>query len=437
MSNKKVKFLVIILFLLFLAKAPVTKTLAQSEEKMLRVAETLSSEIPGKQVDSQDNIRANLKFKTDKTSETLRFVYPTSYVGKCYREKKYPGRCSTFGEAAALQRARSSIENFIGQVNKFGEQNYRLDTVYWGSYPVGFVKSAGKQYEYAWLESDSRFFSDKTGFDKEIKKFADRGFRIIEYKKLSRMCSYSSVYNTMESEQNQACSYVDAFLFEKEKSATDFPRQMLIRGDGGWSGTAGEKLTKQVNEKLSEGFFPVAAAPDFELLLEHSSEQAEFLAEKPELLVIESGKKKKINKLVKQGFRLELINDAMALMIRRKANTVPVSYVYLKTKNKNFAAEFAALTAKGAVYHTGIRNDYAGIETLVLEQSMEMPIRRREYKMLELDFTDVEKPVENRIETQLKLSAIESLKAVDELVKQGYKIREIFYLDKMTMLLER
>ncbi len=380
---------------------------------------------------------ANPNFETGQTSEMLRFVYPTSYEGKCHREKKYPGRCFALGEEVFLLRTRSGIENFIEQVNKLGEQNYRLDTVKWGAYPVGFVKPADNQYEYAWLEIDSRLFTIENGFNKEITGFAERGFRIIEYKKLSRTCSYSSKYQGMESEQIQICSYVDAFLFEKEKPATELPRRILVRGDGSWSGTSSEKLTKQINEKLSEGFFPVATAPGFELLLEHSSDKAEFSAEKPELLVVEFDKKKKINELAKQGFRLELINDAMALMIRREKNTVPVSYVWLKSKNKNFAAEFAALTGKGAVYHSVIPNDYGGIEAFVLEQSIEKPIRRREYKLLELDFLEVENPVENQIESQLKPSAMESLKTVDELLKQGFKLREIFYLDKMTILLER
>lgn len=427
----------LVLFLIFSAIVSVTNVAAQLREKNPPTASNLPAKSPDKKVDSPIKTSANLHFKTDERSETFRFVYPTSYEGECHREKKYPGRCLTAGEEAFLQRARSGIENFIGQLNELGGQNYRLDTVKWGANPVGFVKPAEKQFEYAWLEIDSRFFSDKNGFAKEIAGFASRGFRIIEYKKLSRTCSYTSEYQGMESIQNQTCNYIDVFLFEKEKPATEPPRQMLVRGDGSWSGTAGEKLTKQIDEKLSEGFFPVAAAPNFELLLEHFADKAEFFAEKSELLAVESGKKKKINELAKQGFRLELINDALALMIRREKNTVPVSYVWLKSKNKNFAGEFAALTGKGAVYHSSISNDFGAIEALVLEQSIEKPMRRREYRLLELDFSDVAKPGENRIETRLKPSAIKSLKAVDELIKQGFKIREIFYLDKMTILLER
>ena len=426
MMNIKFNILAMLLFLMFSANVFVTKTTAQSGEKT-----------SDKQVDSQNEQKANPNFETNETSEIYRLVYPTSYEGKCHREKKYPGRCLTAGEEAFLQRARSGIENFIGQLNKLGGQNYRLDTVKWGAYPVGFVKPSEKQYEYAWLEVDSRFFSDKNGFAEEIEGFAKRGFRLIEYKKLSRTCSYTGEYQAMESVQNQTCSYIDAFLFEKEKPATEIPRQLLARGLGSWSGTASEKLTKQINDKLSEGFFPVATAPNFELLLEHSSDKAEFSAEKPELLVVKSGRKKKINELAAQGFRLELMNDALALMIRWKKNTVPVSYVWLKSKNKNFAGEFAALTGKGAVYHSGITNDFGRIENLVLEQSIENPMRRREYKLLELDFLDIEKPVEKRIETQLKPSAIESLKAVEELIIQGFELREIIYMDKMTILLER
>ena len=438
MIEKQINFLMPILFLLFSVNVFVTKTSAQPEEKSPpMLAETLSAKTPDKQANPAIKTTANSYLKTDENSENLRFVYPTSHEGKCHREKKYPGRCLTVGEEDFLQAARSGIENFIGQINKLGGQNYRLDKVDWGSYPVGFVKPSNKQYEYAWLEIDSRFFSDKNGFAEEIAGFARRGFRIIEYKKLSRTCSYTSEYHGMESVQNQTCSYIDVFLFEKENTTTEVPRQMLARGDGSWSGTSAEKLTKQINEKLSEGFFPIAAAPNFELLLEHSSGKAEIAAEKPELLVVESGKKKKINELAGQGFRLELINDALALMIRWQKNAVPVSYVWLKTKNKNFAAEFAAPTAKGAVYRSVISNDYGRSEALVLEQSTEKPIRRREYKLLELDFSDIKKPAKNRIETELKPSAIESLKVVDESLKQGFEIREIFYLGKMTILLER
>jgi hypothetical protein len=434
MIGKKLKFLLPALVSLLSAIFCITNSNAQSGRKTPPIIEPPSSEKRDGRIDTPIEPITVSDFKPDKNLENYRFIYPTSYRGKCAKLKKYPGKCFSVGDEEYLIGARSRIETFIGQLNKLGEQGYRLDKIMWGASPHGFVKLNETQYEYAWFETASRAFYAKNGFEEKLAEFAEKGFRVINQETISRDCKY--LYP--DDPASEFCKYVDVYLLEKEKRSKERPQQLLISGSPGWGAKPSVELTTQIADKFAEGFSPVSIFSKYEILLENSLDKNEISDEAPEFQVIRSDIENKMSELSKQGYRLGLINNSIALMIRRKKNTAPVSYVWLETDGEKFEKEFAALTGKGLIYHSFYPNTWGNSrKALIFEQTNDAAGQRPEYKVFQLDFSDTEKPAETRIDVELKPDAIENLKKINELLKQDFRIREIFYSDKVKVLLER
>jgi len=146
----------------------------------------------------------------------------------------------------------------------------------------------------------------------------------------------------------------------------------------------------------------------------------------------------RVNDLAKQGYRLGLTNNQIAVMYRRSDSVGPVSYVWLETKKKEFEKKLMLLQEKGAVYRMKYPNEDGLENKLIFEQKAEDDDgKRREYKVLKLDFKELEDRDSLKVHTDLSSVGKETLRNFNELVKEGFEVRDLFDLDEISILLER
>jgi hypothetical protein len=348
----------------------------------------------------------------------------------------------TVGEEAADRGRHSRLKNFIEQLNNMGSQGYRLIFVTSGWNPNGVVKLDEVQYEYTWFETTSSFFFSKDGFEKKYAELSKQGYRLFEHFFIHGNCE--PMDNDLTSGL-ETCEYKDLFLLERKKGV-ERPVQYGIAFSGpGWKAKMGEVLTPQINEGIAKGLYPTHAFSKFEILLQQPTDKDEFPIDKPDVRVVTSKNfnwgsndlEKKVNELGKQGYRLDLINHGIAVMYRHGDMTTPVSYIWLDAKKKDFEKQLKKLQEQSAVYRMTYP-DKNGIENkLVFEQRVVDDGKRREYKVLKLDFTETENIAEKKVYVDLTQSSKETMKTLNLFVKEGFVVRDLFVSDKVSVLLER
>lgn len=387
------------------------------------------------------------KFVIDVNADKYKLVFPLGYEGR---------RFYVAGKnVAELERAvRSVRDNFIEQLNKAGAQGYRLISA--TNSLSGIMKLDEAQYEYAWFATTSNLFFAKIGFEENYTPLAKQGYRVVDHIFLSRLCEMDGPTRYTEhgvdtSFQTEQCEYNDLFLLEREKGFETAREYKLLSSVPRWGGKPSVELSSAIGEHLAKGFYPTRLFSQFEILLEPVEKQDEQgLTERPEVQVIRSSEWrdnlwKRVNELAKQGYRLALTNDGVAVMYRADDGAPSVSYIELDATKKNFKKQLAELASGGAIYRMTYPNGkITGTENkLVFEQRLaNNGGERREYKVLEFEFQNVENNIEKRVQTNLAPSSKETLKQMNELAKEGFILRDLFisrlyYSDKVSVLLER
>jgi len=147
--------------------------------------------------------------------------------------------------------------------------------------------------------------------------------------------------------------------------------------------------------------------------------------------------------LARQGYRLALTYNLIAVMYRYRDNTTPVSYIWLDSrKRKSFDQELARLQDSGAIYRM-VYPDIYGIEhTLIFEQPAVNVSKRREYKVLKIELQETENFADQKVDFDLAPSSKETIKTLNSLVKEGFAVRDLFVSEdlvanKASILLER
>lgn len=382
---------------------------------------------------------AKSQFVVDPSAAEYKLVFPTSYEGTSL----------TVGKQAADQGRHSRLTNFVEQLNKAGAQGYRLLSVTSGWNPNGIVKLDEAQYEYAWFETTSNFFYSKSGFAEKYAELAKRGFRMVEHFHLGSSCENKGEISYDKNGQiepinplYEVCEYKDLFLLEREKGVEGSVQHLLAVGSPGWRAKMGEMLTTQIAEKWKEGLYPTHAFSKFEILLQQPAKTDEPLTDQPEVQVVTTpnwkrgGVQKRINELAGQGFRLAFVNEGIGVMYRNRETTTPVSYIWLDAKN-NFDKQLAQLQASGAVYRMTYPDKRGKENKLIFEQSIIIGGNRREYRVLKFKFQEVEKAAEGKVQIELAPSSKEAVKELNRLAKEGYKVRDVFLANEVSVLLER
>src|SRR5712691_12231108 len=108
-------------------------------------------------------------------------------------------------------RFRTPEEDFCEQLNKAGEQGYKLVSVvyHWQRVStlnyyiaqVAIVKLDEAQHEYAWFETSSNFIFDLPGIEQKYTELSKRGFHLIDYHRTESFC-----------DSDRECSYHDFLL---------------------------------------------------------------------------------------------------------------------------------------------------------------------------------------------------------------------------------
>ncbi len=380
-------------------------------------------------VRSQEQSDTTAKFRIDPKADQYRLVFPTYYDG-IFRK----GELYYVGEES--NQARPSVNNsFIERLNEAGQQGYRLVSTT-GSFPVAIVKLDEVQYEYSWFQTSGAIFS-KDGFMGIYSQLSKQGFHLCANRVVNRACENFDLAGSTHT----TCVFTDFFLLERQKGVTKVIEHRLAFAGPSWRMKTGPKLTTQVVERLSQGFYPTKVLSKFEILLEQREQSDDLWTDKSDVKVITSGWRddllKLVNELAKQEYRIALVNRGIAVMYRKNDASGPVSYISLNTENKDFEKQLAQAQARGAVYRTTYPTE-GGFETkLIFELKAVDDHTRREYKVLKFEFQYTPNAAEKKVHKDLTATSKETLKMLNVLVKEGFVVRDLFYSDKVSVLLER
>src|SRR5215510_1400823 len=407
---------------------------------------------PTPPIESPKQLEAKPKFVADPDADKYKLVFPISLSKMIYKDppknrKEKKQREKEIGQDSDNISA-SYRNSFIEQLNKAGERGYRLIAL--GHPMIGIVRRGNVQYEYAWFETNSELFFTKAGFVGKCEEMARQGFSVVDHLFLWSICdsgptSYDE-HGPVSTFNPPFCESRDFFLLERRKGV-EIPRQYrLARHVPRWREWGSEAaLTTQINDYLALGFTPTLALSKYEVLLRPITDKDEFLPEGAEVKVVTGliKLKKKVNELARQGYRLALTHDQIAVMYRHRDTTAPVSYIWLDSrKKKSFEQELARLQDGGAIYRTTLPDDYGQERTLIFEQPASDVSKRREYKVLKVEFQETENFADQRVDIDLAPSSKETIKMLNSLVKEGFAVRDLFNFDpkwtkKASVLLER
>jgi hypothetical protein len=367
---------------------------------------------------------STMKLRSDllENEELYKLVFPTVYEGK---------RSYKPTEAREEDRAvNSRIANFIEQLNKAGDQGYRLISSA-TSFPLAVVKLDKGRYEYAWFETVSSYFycasASSTDFVQRYDEFAKRGFDVVD-----SVISGESMWTASPGED--VCTTRTLFLLEKEKGLEKAKQYVLVP----WNNT--NEISIKMTPQLARGYYPRMAISKFGILVEPTDETNPGVSDESSLKVVTSGARdnieKKVNELAKQGYRLALVKNGIAVMSK---SLTPVShaYVWLDAKKRDFEKQLAELEAQGAAYRMTYPNKDGVDNELIFELRANNHDRRREYKVLKLELQEVEAPGGKKVRIDLSLSSKETVKTLNTLTRDGFMVRDLFVSNKVSVLLER
>jgi hypothetical protein len=288
------------------------------------------------------------------------------------------------------------------------------------------------QYEYGWFET-----VESRGFEGKYAELSKRGFRLVEE------FFWGERHYTNSGSNEEVVETIRFYLLEREKGV-ETPAQAVLACVP-WSGTSATNVClAELQGKLAGGFYPSKILDAISSIqLEKPAGDDRLSPERAEMHVVSSLSgwrdarklREKINVMARQGYRLSLVNNQVAIMYRRRSNVTPVSYVWVNATNKDFETRLARLQEAGAVYHATYPNKRLEETQLIFEQGAAGEGRRREYKVLKFKFEEVEDPAAKRVNIGLTQSSKEMLSTLNSLAQQGFVARELFGSDQV--LLER
>jgi len=408
---------------------------------------------PPPPAESPKQPEARPKIVADPDADKYKLVFPISLSRKIYKDPPENRREKKRREKEIEQNSdnisASYRNSFIEQLNKAGERGYRLIAL--GHPMIGIVRLGKVQYEYAWFETTSGFFFAKDGFVGKYEEMGRQGFSLVDHLLLGSICE-SEPFSPISNDEPYSyhgppsCEYYDFYLLEREKGIEIPNKYRLAHHVPRWrDGGTDFVLTTLINDYLALGFTPTIAISKYEVLLRPITDKDEFLPEGTEVKVVTGyfKLKKKVNELAQQGYRLAFTHEEIAVMYRRRDTTAPVSYIWLDSrKKKSFDQGLAHLQDGGAIYRTTLPDDYGQERTLIFEQPASDASKRREYKVLKVEFQETENFADQRVDIDLAPSSKETIKTLNSLVKEGFAVRDLFNFDpgwtkKASILLER
>ena len=366
----------------------------------------------------------------DPGADKYKLVFAPSYDGKL--------RFTAKEKAAQTETRRSSSNNFIVELNLAGQDGYKMISVLGNDFAL--VKLDETRHEYDWFETISTVPFAKSGIREKLQELSKTGFRIVVHSMLGGSCLAIDSENQALGEN---CEYLDSFVVEKESGSRESTEQILINTFPGWGAKPSIELEKQIDASLAAGFYPADVFSAFEILLERAQTKDELPGDKPDVRIVrtswgKSDVEEKVNELAKQGYRLALTGSGIVVMYRNQETaTIPVAYVWLKPDRKNFEKELARLQQQGAAYKTTYPSERGAKNTLIFERKLTGDGRRSEFRILNLEFSFKENKTEKKVYVELTNASKKLLNTMNQLIKEGFEVRDLFDASQVGMILER
>jgi hypothetical protein len=369
-------------------------------------------------------------------------VVPAARAGDEYR-LVYPASCAatlkTFKSEAEEVR-HSKFDDFVAQLNRAGAEGYRLTSFTYvnSGVPFGVVRRAGVAYEYAWLEmrDEAGWLRGPGGFEEKFAELSRRGFRLVDYALFDLYCNpLSPSYTNAGDPTAQTCASLYVFLLGREVGAVRPVRFAVV---GSHEEKLGLPAAAEVKRRLSEGLFPRQVFSGYEIWFEDGDEGDPRWAAGAEVELVWYDRSwwardimKRVNEAAKRGYRVGLTKWGTALMYRQ-GDSAGFTYTWLRAKQKEFEKHLARLQASGAVYVTTYRDE----DELVFERRLADDGKRREYRVLNFEFTFREE-VGGRVRIALAPQGLEALSTLRGLSREGFAVRDAFYPKTPALILER
>ena len=170
------------------------------------------------------------------------------------------------------------------------------------------------------------------------------------------------------------------------------------------------------------------------VVLEKTRYKNDLLSDKPDVQIVRSGwgrgdVMEKANNLGKQGYRLAMTNNRIAVMYRNSETAeIPVIYFTLKTDTKNLEKEIADLQRKGAIYKTFYPDARGNENTLIFELNLQNGVERAEFKILKFELSSKQDTNEEKVFTNHTPASKTALETMNILVKNGFEARDLFII---------
>jgi hypothetical protein len=335
----------------------------------------------------------------------------------------------------------TGIENFVRDLNDNGKGGYRLENSlsYGGEGPIQSYAAllrldAPNKYEYDWMSSP-----DKKLLEGRLNYQAKKGFNFAN--------AYALTYCSREDEPSDRTvtdtlifrlGKGDAFLLERRNGETEQTREYKVFIAKVRLGDSAEKnLQAALDEVAPQGFRPMKilfarqGLLDFSVSILTERNLKDNNAPKTEYRFLKktSGLPDKINEFAAQGFRFmsgrRIGMIGLALMDKRATGATRYTFI----DEKKHAKEFAKTVALGNSYRAIMMGDLtcgsteAENERLLFEQNTGG--KTRDYLIKPIAFT--------------KAGTVdpESVKEIQRLMADNYKLKDFFYASGLNVILEK
>lgn len=351
--------------------------------------------------------------------------------------------------------ADASFGDFMAQLNKSGQEGYRLKSVIYGwqrlsgnpyLVPVGILQSHELKFEYSTFEMTTELFFAIPGFEQEYARQSKKGFRLLDHFLSSVSCAEFDEDTVVPI---RYCKSTYRFLLEREQGS-NVPQEFLVaEAVQDWRRNPGRMLSSVIAEMWAHGFYPARVLSNNQILLGHETNREASDMETPEVRVVTSSflnnVKNKVDQLGQEGFHLTLIGEECAVLYRRHGMHDPVAYVWLNARSKSFDEEIAKLQESGAAFRM-IYRDPGGGNQLVFERGAPGRNQSVEYKVLMLNFQALgqessHQGTNQEVRLDLTPAAKDTVQLINDLAGKGFVVLDLFVSDTVAngvgLLLQR
>lgn len=334
----------------------------------------------------------------------------------------------------------TGIDDFVDDLNENGKLGYRLEKSlnYGGegvtqSFAAVVRLDAPNKYEYDWISSP-----DKKRLEARLNFQARKGFNYLTAYALTYCSEGTSGEETSRSSPETLIFRLqkgDAFLLERRNGDTEQSREYKVFIAKVRLGDSAEKnIQAGLDAAAPDGFRPVKVLfarqglLDFSVsvLTERNLKNTDTKTEY-RFLKKSSGLPNDVNKLAAQGFRFitgrRVGMIGLALMDKRSSESTTYTFI----DEKKYEKEFDKTVALGNSYQAVMIGDLtcgsveAENERLVFAQSGE----KREYKIKTIAFA---KP---------GTADAQSLNEFQQLLSEGYQVKDLFYSRGLNIIFEK